>query len=103
VNLKMIMAAAVITGAFSFTALGWGAGLADAVPSPPATPVTTWPQDPGWGHGPGHGHGHGGGDWGDWGDRGGGPWYGPGWYGPGISACVSATGPWGYVTGSVCI
>jgi hypothetical protein len=98
VNLKMIMAAAVIGGACSFTALGWGVGMANAVPISPVPPVTTWPQDPGHGHG----HGHGGDDWG--GD-GGGPWYGgPGWYGaPGISACVSATGPWGYVTGSACI
>ena len=32
-------------------------------------------------------------------------WYGPG-YGPylgPIQACVSATGPWGYVTGTACI
>lgn len=93
VNLKMIMAAAVITGVCSFAALGWGAGMANAVPISPVTPVTTWAQDPDHGHG----HGHGGDDWG-------GPWYGPGWYGgPGISACVSATGPWGYVTGSACI
>ena len=94
-NPKMIMAAVVIFGACSFTALGWGAGMANAGPISPATPVTTWPQNPG------HGHGHGGGGWdGPWY----GPGYGPGWYGgPGISACLSATGPFGYVTGSVCI
>ena len=99
VNLKIIMAAAVIAGAGSFSTLGWGVGMASAAPISPVAPVTTWAQGPGHGHG--HGHGHGGGDWvGDWGR----PWYGPGWYGgPGISACVSATGPWGYVTGSVCI
>ena len=98
VKLKMIMAAAIAAGAGSFTALGWGAGMANATPITPDTPLTTWAQDPGHGHG----HGHGGDDWdGDWG----GPWNGPGWYGgaPGINACVSATGPWGYVSGSVCI
>ena len=69
--------------------------MANAVPISPATPVTPWPQNPG------HGHGRGGGGWdGPWD----GPGYGPGWYGgPGISACLSATGPFGYVTGSVCI
>ena len=42
-------------------------------------------------------------DWHDGGDWGKGPWHGgPGWY-PGIDACISATGPFGYVTGSVCI
>ena len=99
VNLKMIMAAAVIAGACSVTALGWGAGMANAVPISPVTSVTTWPQNPG------HGHGHGRDGWdGPWTGRGYGPGYGQGWYGgPGISACLSATGPWGYVTGSVCI
>ena len=39
---------------------------------------------------------HGGGDWDD------GPWHGgPGFRG--IDACVAATGPYGYVTGYVCI
>jgi hypothetical protein len=93
-KLKMIMGTALTD--CSITASGWGAGIASATPISPVTPVTTWAQ------GPGHGHGHGGDDWdGDWG----GPWYGPGWYGgaPGINACVSATGPWGYVSGRVCI
>ncbi len=61
-----------------------------------ATAGISLPQDGhGWGHCDGHGH------WGcgDWG----GPGWGPGWYGPGLSACISATGPVGYVTGSACI
>jgi hypothetical protein len=114
VNLKKIMAAAAIAGAFGFTALGMGAGIAKAVPvsaTSPVTPATLWAQDDGWWWGPGHGHGHGRG-WdgpGGWGPGwyGGGPgWYGggPGWYGgPGVGACVSATGPWGFVTGTACI
>ena len=98
-NIKKIMAAVAI--ASGFTALGLGVGTADAVPVSTVASVTAWPLDPGWDcHGHGHGHGHDGCDWG-------GPWYGPGgygpgWYGPGISGCVSATGPWVYVTGSVC-
>jgi hypothetical protein len=100
VNLK-ILASAAIAGAFVSTALGIGAGTANAAPISPAAPETMWPQDPGWGHG--HGHGHDGGDWGHGGGGWYGPGYGPGWYGPGINACVSATGPWGYVSGSVCI
>ena len=44
---------------------------------------------------------------GDWGDYDGpgewrGPYYGPAYYGP-PQACVSATGPYGYVSGSLCI
>jgi hypothetical protein len=88
-NLKKIMAAVAITGAFGFTALGLGAGMANAVPTSPGTPGTTWPQDGDWwGHGHGHGHGHwGGGDdwhggWGggdDWHGGWGGGWGVPGW------------------------
>jgi len=91
-SLKKIVAAAAVSGALGFSALGLGAGVANAQPH--------WPNPPG----PGHGHGHGE-DWGDWGDGQGEDWgyWGDGpWYGPGISACVSATGPWGYVTGSAC-
>lgn len=86
-NLKKIFAEAMIAVALSFSALGLGAGVANAKPHPPH------PPGPGWG------------DWGDEGDQGNwGPgWYGPGWYGPGINACISATGPWGYVTGTACI
>jgi hypothetical protein len=97
VNLKKIMAAAAIAAAFPITALGLGAGgVANAAPISPVTSGTPLPQDGhGWGHCDGHGHG-GCGGWG-------GPGWGPGWYGPGLSACISATGPWGYVTGSACI
>ena len=98
VNLKKIMAAAAV--AFAFTAVGFGAeAVASAVPNSPVTPGISLPQDDGgWWWGPGHGHGHG--HWGlGWGPG----WGGPGWYGGGINACVSATGPWGYVTGSACI
>ena len=47
------------------------------------------------GDGHGHGHGHWGPDWGQ------GNW-GPGWF-PNVGGCVSATGPFGYVSGSVCV
>jgi len=91
-NLKKIAAGAAMTGALGFTALGLGAGVANAAPVSPAVAGILWQQD----------RGHGGGDWdwdhGDhrgWGDRGG--WgyggnygYGPGW------GCV--TGPFGHVT-----
>ncbi len=76
-NLRKIGAEAIIAGALVFSALGLGAGVADGKPHP-------HPPGPGWG------------DQGDW---------GPGWNGPGwpVNACVSATGPWGYVTGTACI
>jgi hypothetical protein len=114
-NLKKTMAATAIAGAFGFTALGLSAaGVARAEPISPATPGTHWAQDDGdwWGDGDGWGHGHWHGGWGHgWGHGyrhgywgpGYGYGYGHGWYGGGVSACVSATGPWGYVTGSVCI
>jgi len=94
-NLKKILSEATVAGALGLAALGLGVGLANAAPPSPATSGTPWQQ-----HGPGHGHGHDG-DWGDWED--GGPWYGPPYWGPGISACVNATGPYGYVSGSLCI
>ena len=96
-NLKKILSEATVAGALGLAALGLGVGLANAAPPSPATSGTPWQQ-----HGPGHGHGHGhDGDSGDWED--GGPWYGPPYWGPGISACVNATGPYGYVSGSLCI
>jgi hypothetical protein len=79
-NVKKTVAAATIAAALSFFALGLGAGVADAKPHPPHPP------------------GPGGGNWEDQGN-----YWGPGWYAPGISACISATGPWGYVTGTACI
>jgi hypothetical protein len=102
IDLKTIAAAATIAGALGFTALGMGPGVASAAPPSPVTSGTLWAQD--------HGHGHGGhgdwedGDWGGGGNWGPGPWYGgPGYGYGGIQACVSATGPFGYVQGSVCI
>ena len=83
-NLKRIVAGAMIAATLGFSALGLGAGVANAKPHGPGGP---------WIPGPGHGH---------WVD---GPWRGPGW-GPDlwpINACVSATGPFGYVTGTACI
>jgi hypothetical protein len=96
VKLKKSMAAAAIAAAFGITALGLGSGAANAVPTSPVAAGTPWSQDGG------HGHGHGHDDW-DGGDGWGGPWYGPAYWGPGISACVNASGPWGYVSGSLCI
>jgi hypothetical protein len=94
-NLKKIAAGAAMTGALGFTALGLGAGVANAAPASPVVAGILWQQD----------HGHGGGDW-DWdhGDHGehrgwgdGGGWgyggnygYGPGW------GCV--TGPFGHIS-----
>ena len=101
-NLKKIAAATTIAGALGLTALGIGKGVANAAPPSPHA-STPWQQDDGHGHGHGHGDG---GDWGeggDWGD--GGPsWNGPGpYWGPGISGCVSASGPYGNVSGWLCI
>jgi hypothetical protein len=81
-RLTRIAAAAVTSGAIAFG--GFGAAIAYADP--------------------GHGHGHGHGDWGDYDGPGDwrGPYYGPAYYGP-PQACVSATGPYGYVSGSLCI
>ena len=99
IDLKTIAAGATIAGALGLTALGMGLGVANAAPPSPVTSGTPWPQDKP--HGDGHGHGdwhggHGGGDWGK------GPWHGGPGFG-GIDACVAATGPYGYVTGYVCI
>jgi hypothetical protein len=81
-RLTRIAAAAVISGAIAFGGFGTGIAYAD----------------------PGHGHGHGNGDWGDYDGPGDwrGPYYGPAYYGP-PQACVSATGPYGYVSANVCI
>ncbi len=46
------------------------------------------------------GHGHGG--HGHWGPGWGSPGWGPGWF-PNVGGCISATGPFGYVSGSVCV
>jgi opacity protein-like surface antigen len=72
--MKKIGAGLTIAGALAFTALGMGAGVANADQPVPSTPGMTWKLD--------HGHGHGGGDWGG-GDWGGGGWNGGGWNGGG--------------------
>jgi hypothetical protein len=73
--MKKIGAGLTIAGALAFTALGMGAGVANADQPVPSTPGMTWKLDHGW-------HGHGGGDWGG-GDWGGGGWNGGGWNGGG--------------------
>jgi hypothetical protein len=89
-NLKKIIARATIGGALGFTALGLGAGVANADPPSSIVAGTQWPQDRGHG---GHEGNWGHGDDGYRGDRGGygGNWgYGPSW------GCF--TGPFGQVT-----
>ena len=84
-TLTKIAAATALSTVLGLAGLGAGAGFASA--------------DPGHGHGPGHGDwgpdDHGRGDW-----RG--PYYGPAYYGP-PSACIQATGPFGFVSGGACI
>jgi hypothetical protein len=91
-HVKKFAAGAAMVGALGFSALGLGAGIANAAPPAPVVAGTLWQQD--------RGHGHDWDDWGHdngrgWGDRGGygygGNWgYGGGW------GCV--TGPFGHVT-----
>ena len=78
-----------MAGALGFTALGFGAGVANAEPSSPVATEIVWQQD--------RGHG---GDWGhddhrDWGDRGGYGYGGNYGYGPGWG-CI--TGPFGHIS-----
>ena len=96
-----ILAEATIAGALGFTALGLGAGVANANPPSSAASGTPWAQD--GGHGRGHwGCGEDGCDGGNWGDQGnwGGNWGAPGWN-PGLYGCIS--GPVGWGTGFICI
>lgn len=79
-KMKKIGAHLTIAGALGFTALGLGAGVANADQPIPNTPGMTWKLD----H-DGHGWGHWGGGDGDWqgGDWQGGDWNGgPGWNAP---------------------
>ncbi len=89
------LAVVAIAGAVGFGAIGlagWGVSSTTGTTSSVVASGASWAED---GHG--HGHGHGPGPGPGWG------WYGPGyWYGPGIGGCISAAGPWGYVTGTVC-
>ena len=93
--LKKLVGATVIAGALGWSALGLGAGLANATPIPQVVPGTVsgapLPADPGGGDWWGHGHGHGG-----WG-RGGGWGGGPGWGWGGVGACGSV----GWVSGCI--
>ena len=88
IDLKKIAAGTVIAGALGLAAVGMGTGVANAAPGAPMIDITEKPHHD---------------DWDDWHDgdgwRG---WDGPRWWGP-VQACVSATGPFGYVTGTACI
>jgi hypothetical protein len=91
-NLKKILAGAAISGALGFTAVGLGAGVANAEPASPAPLVTGIQLKQDWGHGGGYWGDHGGRrDWGGRRDYGYGPDYGYGRWG-----CIS--GPLGHLT-----
>lgn len=100
-SLKTFASAAMIASALGFASFGLAGGVANAAPALPGIP---WQQD--------HGHGHGHGGWGGDDNWGPGPGWGPGagywgapaagyWGGP--YACISATGPFGYVTATGCL
>ena len=90
--LERIVAGAAMAGALGVTALGLGAGIANAESPAPIVSGIAWQQDRDghWGHG-GDGGNWGGGDWGNRGDWGGGDWGNRGdWgQGPGWGPCVS--------------
>ena len=75
----------MITGALGVAAIGLGTGVANAAPGAPNIDIVEKPHHDDWD------------DWDDW--RG---WDGPRYWGP-VQACISATGPFGYVTGTACI
>lgn len=89
-KLKNVFAIVVLAVGFGVGSV-MGAGVASA---DPYAPGIGFPQKP-------H-HGH----WGDWDDWGHGPghggWIRGGWI-PDVDACISATGPYGNVSGFVCI
>ncbi len=90
IDLKRIAAGTMIAGAFGLAAVGMGTGVANAAPGAPniSGPVSIEADDDDdW-------------DWDDWRDWRG--WDGPRYWGP-VQACISATGPFGYVTGTACI
>lgn len=78
-TLSKIAAAAALSAGLGLAGL-FGAGVASADP--------------------GHGHGHGDWNWED--DHGPRDWRGPFYFGQ-PSACVQATGPFGYVSGALCV
>ncbi len=83
----------VVTGTVLAVGLGVGslvgAGVAIAAPGTPSIDIAQKPHHD---------------DWDDWGHdgKGHGNWGRGGWY-SGIDACISATGPYGNVSGFVCI
>ena len=85
IDLKRIAAGTMIIGALGGAAIGLGTGVANAAPGAPNIDVVEKPHHDDWD------------DWDDW--RG---WDGPRYWGP-VQACISATGPFGYVTGTACI
>jgi hypothetical protein len=97
-KLMRILAEAAIVGALGLTAIGLGAGVANANPPSPGVAGIPLPQDKPHGN-----HDGDGGDWGDGGDGGrGGNWGVPGgWNGGGPHGCIS--GPVGWGTGFICI
>jgi len=90
IDLKTVAAGTFIAAGMTFAAVGVSAGVASAAPASPAIAGPQYVAE----NGPGRGHGHGHDDW--WWDD------GPGRWNP-IDACISASGPWGYVQGSACI
>ncbi|WP_179474141.1 hypothetical protein [Mycolicibacterium vinylchloridicum] len=79
-TLTKIAAAAALSAGLGMAGLGAGIAYAD----------------------PGNGHGHGHGDWNWDDDHGPRDWRGPFYFGQ-PSACVQATGPFGYLSGSACV
>lgn len=92
IDLKAVAAGAFLSAGLALTAVGVGAGIANAAPASPAIAGPQFiSQD-----GPGRGHGHGHDEW--WWDGD----HGPGRWDP-VDACVGVQGPFGYVQGSACI
>ena len=102
--LKKLAGATAIAGALGWSAVGLGAGVANAAPVPQVVPGTVYGaplpadhDDWGWG-----GHDHDGGGWhgrgGDWDDGG---WGGPGWGGPGWGWAPPACANVGWVSGCI--
>jgi hypothetical protein len=97
VDLKYVAAAFFVSTGTALAAVGIGAGVANAAPTP-AIAGPLYISENGPGHGDGHGPGHGRGHDDDW-------WWrdnGPRHWDP-IDACVGVEGPFGYVQGSACI
>jgi hypothetical protein len=102
--LKKLTGATAIAGALGWSAVGLGAGVANAAPVPQVAPGTVHgaplPADhDNWGWG-GHDHGDWGGRGGDWGGRGG-DWDGGGWGGPGWGWLPPPCASVGWVSGCI--